>query len=101
MSNQLEQHAPRGSGQIIFLLAALIIIAAGLKSAQEIMVPFLLAAFIATIAATPMFWIRAKGVPAGIALALVVVGLHSSWDIDHCVMRVMSCVTGLVTRDRY
>ena len=75
MSNQLEQHAPRGSGQIIFLLAALIIIAAGLKSAQEIMVPFLLAAFIATIAATPMFWIRAKGVPAGIALALVVVGI--------------------------
>ena len=78
MSNQLEQHAPRGSGQIIFLLAALIIIAAGLKSAQEIMVPFLLAAFIATIAATPMFWIRAKGVPAGIALALVVVGIFTA-----------------------
>lgn len=74
MSNQLE-HSARGSSQIIFLLAALIIIAAGLKSAQEIMVPFLLAAFIATIAATPMFWIRAKGVPAGIALALVVVGI--------------------------
>ena len=78
MSNQLEQHAPRGRGQIIFLLAALIIIAAGLKSAQEIMVPFLLAAFIATIAATPMFWIRAKGVPAGIALALVVVGIFTA-----------------------
>ena len=78
MSNQLEQHAPRGSGQIIFFLAALIIIAAGLKSAQEIMVPFLLAAFIATIAATPMFWIRAKGVPAGIALALVVVGIFTA-----------------------
>ena len=78
MSNQLEQHAPHGSGQIIFLLAALIIIAAGLKSAQEIMVPFLLAAFIATIAATPMFWIRAKGVPAGIALALVVVGIFTA-----------------------
>jgi AI-2 transport protein TqsA len=78
MSNQPEQHAPRDSGQIIFLLAALIIIAAGLKSAQEIMVPFLLAAFIATIAATPMFWIRAKGVPAGIALALVVVGIFTA-----------------------
>ena len=78
MSNQLEQHAPRGSGQIIFLLAALIIIAAGLKSAQEIMVPFLLAAFIATIAATPMFWIRSKGVPAGVALALVVVGIFTA-----------------------
>ena len=78
MSNQLEQHPPHGSGQIIFLLAALIIIAAGLKSAQEIMVPFLLAAFIATIAATPMFWIRSKGVPAGVALALVVVGIFTA-----------------------
>ena len=71
MSNQLEQQSSRGSGQIVFLLAALIIVAAGLKSSQEIMVPFLLAAFIATIAATPMFWLRAKGVPTGLALALV------------------------------
>ena len=78
MSNQLEQQSSRGTSQIVFLLAALIIIAAGLKSAQEIMVPFLLATFIATIAATPMFWIRAKGVPTGLALALVVVGIFTA-----------------------
>ena len=40
--------------------------------------PFLLAAFIATIAATPMFWLRAKGVPTGLALALVVVGIFTA-----------------------
>ena len=38
----------------------------------------MLTAFIATIAATPMFWIRSKGIPAGIALALVVVGIFTA-----------------------
>ncbi|MGK0260594.1 MAG: putative PurR-regulated permease PerM, partial [Candidatus Azotimanducaceae bacterium] len=40
-------------GNSVLILAALIIIAAGLKSSQELMVPFLLSVFIATIAATP------------------------------------------------
>lgn len=75
MDNSAEQRKSSSNSQVVILLAALVIIAAGLKSAQEIMVPFLLAAFIATIAATPMFWIRAKGIPAGIALTLVVVGI--------------------------
>ena len=55
-----------GAGILIF--AALVIIAAGLRAAQDLMVPFLLAAFIATIAATPMFWMQRKGVPPGISL---------------------------------
>ena len=38
----------RGSG--ILIMAALVIIAAGLKASQDLMVPFLLATFIATIA---------------------------------------------------
>lgn len=61
----------RGGG--ILIIASLIIIAAGLKSAQDLMVPFLLAAFIATIAATPMFWMQSKGMPATFALPLVMV----------------------------
>lgn len=60
-----------GSG--ILICAALIVIAAGLKASQDLMVPFLLAAFIATIAATPMFWMQRKGVPAGISLPAVMV----------------------------
>ena len=39
------------------------------------MVPFLLAAFIATIAATPVFWLEKHKVPAAIAIALVMVGM--------------------------
>jgi len=54
-------------------VAGLIIIAAGLKTAQDLVIPFLLAAFIATIAATPMFWLKKKGFPDAVSLTLVMV----------------------------
>ena len=60
-------------GNSVLILAALIIIAAGLKSSQELMVPFLLSVFIATIAATPMFWLQRKGVPEAFTLPVVIV----------------------------
>ena len=60
----------RGSG--ILILAALVVIAAGLKAAQDLMVPFLLSAFIATIAATPMFWMQRRGLPAAVSLPAAV-----------------------------
>ncbi len=62
-------------GQSIFIFAAKIIIAAGLKSAQDLMVPFLLSVFIATIAATPMFWLQRKGVPEVLSLPVVMVAM--------------------------
>lgn len=60
-------------GGSIFVIAALIIVAAGLKASQELMVPFLLAAFIATIAATPMFWLQNRGVPPALSLPVVMI----------------------------
>ena len=63
----------RGSG--IVIIAALVVIVAGLKSSQDLMVPFLLATFIATIAATPMFWLQSKGVPSGISLPAVMIAM--------------------------
>ena len=55
--------------------AALVVIIAGIKAAEEIMVPFLLAIFIATIAATPVFWLNRFRVPIGIAITLTVAGI--------------------------
>jgi AI-2 transport protein TqsA len=57
------------------ILAAVVVIAAGIKAAEDLMVPFLLAAFIATIAATPVFWLERKRVPTSIAIALVMLGI--------------------------
>ena len=72
-----DQHdAPSGrAGRGLVIFAALIIIAAGLKAAQAIVVPMLLAAFIATVAASPMFWCKSKGMSNGLALGSVVLGI--------------------------
>jgi predicted PurR-regulated permease PerM len=72
----------RSAGQGFIIFAALIIIAAGLKSAQAIVVPMLLAVFIATIAATPMFWFKAKGMSNGLALGSVVLAIFLGLGAD-------------------
>ena len=57
------------------MLAAFVVVVAGIKAAEELMVPFLLAAFLATIAATPVFWMARHRVPVGLAIAGVVAAL--------------------------
>ena len=43
-------------------VAAVVVILAAARTAQEIVLPFLLAVFIAIIAAAPMTWLRDKGI---------------------------------------
>ncbi len=57
------------------MLAAFVVVVAGIKAAEELMVPFLLAAFLATIAATPVFWMARHRIPVGVAIAVVVAAL--------------------------
>ncbi|SDZ77174.1 Predicted PurR-regulated permease PerM [Desulfuromusa kysingii] len=61
----------KGAG-FVLTLAALIIIIAGLKTAQALLVPFLLAFFISVICAGPFFWLQQRKIPAPIALLLVI-----------------------------
>jgi len=63
------------TSKTLFIFATLVVIAAGIKAAEDLVVPFLLAAFIATIAANPVFWLEKHKVPAGIAIALVMMGI--------------------------
>ncbi len=56
----------------ILTLAALVITIAGIKSAQTLLVPFLLAIFISIICAGPFYWLQQHKVPAPIALLLVI-----------------------------
>ncbi len=53
----------------------LVILAAALQQAREIVVPFLLAIFIAIACEPPMRWLRERGFPNALALAGVVAGL--------------------------
>lgn len=56
----------------ILTLAALVVIAAGIKAAQTLMVPFLLSVFIATMASTPMLWLERHRVPKALAIIIVI-----------------------------
>jgi len=60
--------------------AAFVVVIAGMQAAASLLVPFLLAAFIAIICLPPLHWLTGKGVSNGmavliIALAIVLIGV--------------------------
>ena len=57
--------------QSLLHVAALIVIVAGIKLASEIVVPFLLATFIAVVAGGPIGWLKDRKVPVPLAILLV------------------------------
>ncbi len=57
---------------IIVLLAAFVIVVAGMRVAAPLIVPFLLSTFIAIIVAPPLFWLQKKRVPTALALLIVI-----------------------------
>ncbi len=63
------------ASKIIILGAALIIIAAGMHAAESLIVPFLLAAFIAIICSPPLIFLHRKGLPTWLALVIVILGI--------------------------
>ena len=56
---------------LLVSLAAFVIVVAGMKLAAPLLVPFLLAVFISILIAAPFNWLQCKGLPAGIALLVV------------------------------
>ncbi len=75
------------ASNLLVSVAAFIIIVAGMKAAASLLVPFLLAVFIAILIASPFSWLQDKGLPAGVALLAVlgcagvrvVAGRHLDW----------------------
>jgi predicted PurR-regulated permease PerM len=61
--------------QVLIVLASLVIVAAGLSAGKVILVPFLLAGFIAILCASPMFWLQRRGLPTWMALLLVILAV--------------------------
>ncbi len=59
------------SARILFILAAFVVVIAGMKAAQALIVPFLLAIFIAIVSAPPMFWLERKGLSKSLSMLSV------------------------------
>ncbi|MFV1985041.1 MAG: AI-2E family transporter [Thiohalomonadales bacterium] len=58
--------------RFLFLVAAFVIVIAGVKAASAIIIPFLLSAFIAVICAPAFFWLKSKKIPTVISLFIVI-----------------------------
>ena len=61
-----------GTARIAIVTAAVVIIIAGMREAATIIVPFLVAIFIAIIGTSPVFWLKKRGVPSFLSILLVV-----------------------------
>ena len=61
------------SAPVRFLVtaAAFVIVVAGMKAAVDIIVPFLMAIFLAIISTPALFWLRGKGFSTGLAIIIV------------------------------
>ncbi len=60
------------ASQILVTMAALIIVVAGMRAAVEILIPFLLAVFIAIISAPLLFWLQKKKIPTWLSLIIII-----------------------------
>ncbi|MEZ5396311.1 MAG: hypothetical protein R2724_26400 [Bryobacterales bacterium] len=72
---------PQPKVGILIQLAAFVVVVAGLKAAQDIVLMILVAGFVAVAVAPPIFLMQRKGVPFLLALALVMAAVveSSAW----------------------
>ena len=70
--------------------AAAVVVIAGLRAAQPLVVPFLIAAFLAVICAPALHWLQKKGVPSWLAILLVALA------VSMVVFFVVSIMTGSI-----
>jgi AI-2 transport protein TqsA len=60
---------------VLVTVALFVIVVAGMRAAATIINPFLLAVFLATLCTPPLFWLERHGVPKGLAVAIILLGL--------------------------
>ena len=58
--------------KFLVVTAAFVVVISGLKMASSIVVPFLLAVFIAMIVSPLLAWLKGRGIPGAIAIVLVI-----------------------------
>jgi AI-2 transport protein TqsA len=60
---------------LLVTAAAFVVVIAGMRAAEAILVPFLLSMFLAIISAPPLFWLEQKGIPRVLAMLSVIAGI--------------------------
>ncbi len=71
----MEQIQKPAVVSLLYAAAAVVVVVAGLKAAESIVVPFLLSLFIAIISAPALFALQRRGLPATLSLLVVLVAV--------------------------
>ena len=71
---------PRLGARSLMVGAAVVVVLAGVKAAQSLMIPFLLALFLAIICFPVVAWLTSRKVPIGVAVLAVVVVLLAAFS---------------------
>jgi AI-2 transport protein TqsA len=58
--------------RILLTMAAFVVVIAGMRAAQDILIPFLLSLFIAIVVTPLLNWMRSKGIPTWLAIILII-----------------------------
>jgi predicted PurR-regulated permease PerM len=75
MTSTVQKTGQSPATRVLITVASSVVIIAGMRAAQSIIVPFLLSAFIAVICAVPLLWLKRKGISTGIAVIVVLFGI--------------------------
>lgn len=76
MNSLTDESAFSPAARFLLICAAFVVVVAGMKAASTLVTPFLLAVFIAVLAAEPLTYLRRRGLPNWAAM-LVTIGLVS------------------------
>jgi len=61
--------------RFMIAMASFVVVVAGMRAAESLLVPFLLSLFIAVICTPPLLWLKAKGFPGWLAMLVVVANI--------------------------
>ena len=72
--NSVGKKASSGA-RFLVNVAAFVIVIAGMRAAEPLLVPLILSVFFAIICAPPLFWMEEKKIPKGIAILIVIAAI--------------------------
>lgn len=77
----------RSSARLMLTFAATVVVIAGMREASQIIVPFLLAIFLAIICGPAFFWLKRRGLPPIAAVGVVILAIL-------CVELLLAAIVG-------
>lgn len=62
-----------GMSRFILIFAAFVVVVAGMRAAESLLVPFLLSLFVAVVCSPMLLWLKKRGLPNGLAILFIII----------------------------